>query len=260
MKIIYILILSFTILNTNYGQQITVTPTTEWVEFISVNSVNIQGYDGADIIIDSTGDEDDEDEVKTISVGLKLWDQDEFIADTKAGLKIDQKSKALVIKQVSKNSCGDDRVYTIKIPRNMNIKYEHSSWAGDVLSIEDMEGSIEVSSNYNEVILKNITGPMSVKTVYGSIDAEFKSVSQEGSISLYSVYEHVNITMPKNTKSNFNLNTSYGNIYTDFDINVDKEKSGKKGWTGSKLVGNLNGGGVDIVLTATYDNVYLRSK
>ncbi|MDA8692537.1 DUF4097 domain-containing protein [Saprospiraceae bacterium] len=260
MKIIYILIISFTILNTIDCQEIKVTPTTDWVEFINVNSVSIQGYDGTDIIINSSGGEKEDEEVNTIATGLKLWDQDEFISDAKAGLKIDQKNKVLVIKQISKNICDNDREYNIKVPKNMNIKYEHSSWDADVLSIEDMAGTIEVSSNYNEVILNNVTGPMAIKTVYGSIDAEFLTVSQEGSISLYSVYEHVNVTLPTSTKSKFNLSTSYGDIYTDFDINVDVEKSKKKGWTGSKLVGDLNGGGVDIIVTATYDNVYLRSK
>jgi len=257
MKIIYTVIIYFIGLGAGYGQQVKVTPTSEWVEFIGVNSVNIKGYNGSEIIIES----DDEEDEKAITVGLKLWDQDEFISDTKAGLKIDQKSRALIIKQTSKNySCGEDREYTIKIPKNMNIKYTHSSWDGDMLYIEDMAGSIEVSTNYNEVILKNVTGPMAIKTVYGSIDAEFSAVSQEGSISLYSVYEHVNITMPKDTKSKFNLKTTYGNIYSDLDINVDKSKSGKTGWTGSKLVGDLNGGGVDVIVNATYDNVYLRSK
>jgi len=259
MKSISTIILCLTILHTSHSQNHTIMPTTNWVHLKSVNSVSIEGYDGKEIIIES--DYEDHEKVEEKSVGLKLWNNDEFDNATKIGLTINEKSDAVIIKQVVNNACGanDDQHYNIKIPKNMNIKYEHSTWEGEILHIKNISGTIEVSTNYNEIVLEEVTGPMAIKTVYGGITADFQEVSQTGSVSLYSVYEHVDVTVPTTTKSNVNLNTTYGNIYSDLDIDVDKQKSGKKGWTGSKVIGTVNNGGVDFILTATYANIYLRS-
>ncbi len=262
MKLFSTLILMLTTLNTFYSQEYTFDPMSDWVTFKDVDNVLIKGYDGAEIIIESS-DYDDEDHDDR-SKGLKLVIVDGKSDNTNLGLSVINEQGRVIITQVksSYNSCGsgDDTDYIIKIPSSMNVRYEHSSWSGDELYIEDISGELDVSSNYHDVYLSNVTGPMAVKTVYGTIESDFASLSQEGSISLYSVYEHVDITIPKTSSSNVKLSTTYGNIYSDLEIDVDKTKSGKTGWTGSKIIGKTNSGGVDLLITATYENIYLRSK
>lgn len=85
-------------------------------------------------------------------------------------------------------------------------------------------------------------------------------VSQEGAISLYSAYKDVDVSIPSDTKSNIQVVTDFGNIYSDLEVNVDLENSISGDILGSKMVGNINQGGVDIIVQATYGNVYLRGK
>lgn len=258
MKYLYIFIISIAFNSTNFAQEYTVTPTTDWVEFVDMNEVIISGYDGKEIIIEF--DEDVDTKKQETSKGLKLWDQGSFVDKGVMGLKIKQKNKVLLIKQVASDLFDAEINYKIKVPRNMNIKYQDKDWLGNVVEITEMNGTLEISTNHNNIILNNNTGPMAVKSVYGSIDAIFSQVSQEGSISLYSAYQDIDVSIPKSTKSNLQVITDFGNIYSDLEVNVDLDNSKSGGIVGSKMVGDINQGGVDILLQATYGNVYLRGQ
>ena len=113
---------------------------------------------------------------------------------------------------------------------------------------------------YNDVKLVNVTGPMSVKSVYGSVEANFSSLSQKGSISIHSIYDFVDVTLPATVKADVNLKTPFGNIYSDIDIDVKTTEKGMRVISGSDLKGTVNGGGVEVVLTSSYENIYLRKK
>jgi len=129
---------------------------------------------------------------------------------------------------------------------------------------------------------------MAIKTVHGSIEIIFEKVAQANSISLYSVYEFVDVSIPSSTKANLNMSTTYGEIFTDLDIEtarkketatsqensnikyvgndeVENENNHKRNHnscqsTNNDITGIINGGGVDLVLNSTYSDVYLRKK
>lgn len=258
MKYILTFFVALTILNTTHAQKYSLKPVSNTIHFINVNELTIEGYDGNEVIFESDDYDDDEDGERTD--GLRLVNSTGLKDNTALGLSVDNTYKILTVNQVKNNFCNDhDSEYIVRIPKNMNVRFENSSWDSEDLQLKNIEGEIEVSANHNDIYLENVTGPMAVKTVYGSIDAKFKSLSQSGSVTLYSVYEYVDISLPQDSKSNINFKTSHGNIYTDMDIKVDKSDGKKKSWIGDHIKGNLNGGGVDLVITATHDNIYLRS-
>ena len=68
----------------------------------------------------------------------------------------------------------------------------------------------------------------------------------------------MDVTRPANTKANIVVKTPYGEAYSDMDIEFSKNGDMKK--ISSTIQGTLNGGGVDLEIKASYDNVYLRKK
>jgi len=269
MKYIFTILLLLTILSTYSAQQYKFIPQSNNLKFENINSLTVEGYSGKEVIIyldgddDDSDDYDDDDDDDGRSAGLNriMSHQGKNNNTTKLGLAIENTNSIVIFSQVNQSLfCGGDNEYTVKIPITSNLRIEHSAWDGDDLSIDNVRGELEISTNFNDIYLENVTGPMSVKTVYGSIEAEFVKVSQAGAISLYSVYEHVDVTMPENLNTNVNLQTNLGNIYSDIDLTIDPTKSGKKGWTGSKIIGTANGGGVDLIITSLHENIYLRSK
>lgn len=219
-----------------------------------VNNVTIEGHSGSEIII-STEMEDTEDNER--AQGLKAINAQGLSDNTGLGLSITKDGNEASVSQVSKRG---SKKYTFKVPSGVSVLYESSSTNGGDLHIIDVAGEIEVSANYNSVDLKNVTGPMAVHTVYGSIDADFSSVSQSNSISLYSVYNHVDVTLPGSSKATFQLSTNYGEMYTDLDLKFEGEEGNMKKISSKKMFGKLNGGGVDFSVKSGYSSIYLRKK
>lgn len=219
-----------------------------------VNRVNIVGHSGSNVIITSEGKTTKKDERAD---GLKEISAMGYSDNTGIGLAIKKHEDKVYLNQIS---TSDKNRYTIKVPASVTVNYEHSSWEGKTLNVTDFAGELDVSANYNNIKLVNVTGPMSVNTVFGGIEAIFESGVIDNGISLISVYQNVDVTMPSSTKANFRLKTSYGKIFTDLDLKFDNGEGKLRELTNMRIEGTLNGGGSSVSIKATYKNIYLRGK
>ena len=111
------------------------------------------------------------------------------------------------------------------------------------------------------VKLENVTGPATVKSIYGNVEAVF-SQNVKGPLSVISVYGLADVTLPKNIKANLKATTSYGEVYISPDFKIENQKKTEDGLLrlGDELVGKINGGGTDIEIRSDYSKIYLRSK
>lgn len=219
-----------------------------------VNRVDIEGHSGSSIIISTEGYSKKEDKRAD---GLREINAMGYNDNTGIGLSAEKDGSTVYLNQISRS--GGKR-YTIKVPKGVSVNYEHSSWEGKTINIRNVEGEVEVSANYNQVKLENVTGPIAINTVYGGIDAVFGTLSSENDILLHSVYDDVDVTVATSAKAVFTLNTSFGRIYTDLKLEFERDKGKMRELTNKKIQGNLNGGGVNVKLKSTYKNIYLRSK
>lgn len=220
---------------------------------IGIDEVTVEGHSGNEIIITSDDFDREEDER---AKGLKLVNSLGLDDNTGMGLSVSEENGQTIITQIS-SSC--DNEFELKIPAGISVEYEHKTNSGGDITVENIGEEIIISTTYGDVSLNKITGPMAVKSVYGSIEAVFTDVSQEGSISLESVYDLVDVTIPSDAKADVTLRTPYGEIYSNVDIKVSTERGMRKVSTKS-IAGTINGGGVDMSLRASYDNIYLRKK
>lgn len=255
MKFTTTIFIVLTTLTAYHAQEYKFFPASNNLKFENINSLTIEGHSGKEVMIYLDNDSDTDYE------GLPNLSEKVLKNNNKLGILVENTNTIVLLSQINCTGLcsNDDKEYTVKVPHASNLNIQHSAWDGDDLSINNITGELEISTNFNDIYLKNVTGPMSVKTVYGSIEAEIRTVSQVGAITLYSVYEHVDITVPENTETNVNLQTNLGNIYSDLNLSIDPIKSGKKGRTGSKVIGTANGGGVDIIATSLRENIYIRS-
>ncbi|NNE25393.1 MAG: DUF4097 family beta strand repeat protein [Saprospiraceae bacterium] len=191
------------------------------------------------------------------SKGLKLINPAGYSDNTGIGLHVSKDGNSYSFRRIS-NKKGNR--YIFHVPKGYHVHYESSSYNAGTLHINDVEAELDVSANYNRVELSGVTGPMAIHSVYGGIEAKFSSVSQEGPISLYSVYSDVDVSVPANTKANFNLKVSYGDVFSDIDLSYPQSEDGFKHLNAKKFTGLMNGGGVDFTLKSGYNNVYLRKQ
>ena len=250
---------------------------------LNISGAVIEGYNGNEIIFSSPKSEPVE--VDERAKGLRTVSGSGFTDNTGLGIDVSEKGEEINVNPVGRNTKG---ILIIKVPQNIKISFKNTNVNQDELILKNLKNEIEVSASYNKIKLENNSGPMNVKTLYGSVDAIFNG-EIKGPVSIISVYGYVDVSMPATTKANIELGTSYGNLYLaeGFKIAIDKkpvEKTddaasglnlvssmGSSNFTSNlsqinirgdkkNLKGKINGGGADFIIKSNYKNVYLRDK
>ncbi len=218
-----------------------------------VNKVNIVGHEGSSVDISIEGDSK---ALPERAEGLKMISALGLTDNTGIGLAVSSEGEVTTIQAVSPHS---DQRYVISLPAGVSVLYEHSTHEGDDILIKDVRSEVEVSAQFNSVRLENVTGPMAINTIHGSIEADFSSVNQENSITLVAVHDYVDVTVPAGTRANFHLESHYGTMFTDLDLEFQQEEGMKK-ISSKKIDATFNGGGVDFTIKSNHDDIFLRQK
>lgn len=224
------------------------------LSILEVNSVTLVGTDDNKVTIEIEGGRS---AVPDKAKGLRLINPAGLTDNSGIGLSVQKEGDTHVIRSLSSKA---KRRYIFKVPHNYFVHYESSGVNGKQLIVEDLKAELDVSVNYNSVRLSGVTGPMAIHAVYKTIEANFETVSQEGPISLYSVYQDVDVTVPSTTKAVFKLNVNYGDMYSDLDLKYPEGEGGMKNLSGKNMGATFNGGGVSFTIKSGYKNIYLRKK
>jgi len=215
---------------------------------IHLGKVTVEGYNGNEIIFSSRDGKDEDDER---SKGLQSINASGLTDNTGLGINVSEKGEVVSVNQLRKTNSPDIR---IQVPKGVIVSFEHESQYGGDVTFKNMENEIEVAAQYNSVELENITGPLTVKAIYGHVEANF-GANVKGPISIVSVYGYVDVTLPLATKANLRLDTSYGEILIHPDFKIEMSGRGE-----DRVEGKLNGGGMIVDLSCNYGKVYLRKK
>jgi hypothetical protein len=235
------------------AQEYKVSKSTGTLEIKEVNNVSIEGYAGNEIVFTSKGgNRGDDGRAK----GLRAISSMGLEDNTGFGLSVVDKGDVIQVQQLKKMDGPD---ITIKVPKGVKVFYSHTSPHGDEVEFKNFEGEIQVSTVHSGVVLTNTTGPMDVKTVHGDIEASL-GAALKSPVSIVSVHGHVDVALPVATKATMKLATTWGEILVDPDFKIEIENTGGMVKYSDKLRGKLNGGGTEIELSSTHNNVYLRKK
>lgn len=235
------------------AQEYKVAKSSGKLDIREVGEVEVEGYNGNEIIFTSRDHDRENDER---AKGLRAVSSMGLEDNTGLGLSVVVKGDVIEVRQLKKMDGPD---IMIKVPKGVIVSYSHTSPYGSDLTLKNMENELEVSTVHNDVRLENVTGPMTINTVHGDIDASL-SPAMKNPISIVSVHGHVDVAMPVTTKANLRMNTAWGEIYVDPDFKIDFDNQGSMVKYSDNLSGKLNSGGIDIKLSSTHNNVYLRKK
>jgi hypothetical protein len=220
---------------------------------VNIGKATIEGYNGNEIIFSSNGHHRNDDER---SKGLKAISGSGLDDNTGIGINVTDKGNVVEVQQLKRTNSPEIK---IMVPKGITVYYTFESEYGGDVRLKNIESEIEVSVNYNSVSLENITGPATIKTVYGHIEADFNANIKDP-ISIVSIYGYADVTLPLATKANLRLSTSYGEILVAPEFKLEVEKQDGMEVFNDKVNGKLNGGGLKIDVSSSYGKVYLRKK
>jgi hypothetical protein len=220
---------------------------------IHLGKVTVEGHTGNEIIFSSKNGHDKKD---ARAEGLRAINSLGLDDNTGLGINVTDKGGVVEVRQLNRTNSPDVKIL---VPKGVIVSFSHESQFGGDAQFKNMENEIEVSANYNSVELENVTGPVTAKSVYGHVEADFNT-NMKGPISIVSVYGYVDLTIPLATKANLKMSTSYGEILVAPDFKIEIERDGPMIRYSDKVNGKINGGGINIDLNSNYGKIYLRKK
>lgn len=222
-----------------------------------IGEIIIKGYSGSKISIEASNIEPVSDKAS----GLKEIYGGK-VDNTGIGLSVTESEKVIYISGASKRS--EDGSYTFNIPGKISLKIDYKSpFASEDILVDGYAGELEVSILNPGIELKNITGPVTINTINGDISAAFSKLSQNSPSSVTSINGDVEIQVPSDTPANLKFRTFDGEVYTDCDVEFNKDKSSGDLYLiggNSSSEGRLNGGGVELSLSSINGSIFLRKK
>ena len=91
------------------------------------------------------------------------------------------------------------------------------------ISVENVEGEIDVNTMSGSITLKDVSGSVSTHTMSRDITARLNRINTNKPMSFSSFNADIDVTLPKDIKATFVINTM-GGIYTDFDDSAKKTR------------------------------------
>src|SRR5688572_16914247 len=216
---------------------------------INIGKVLVEGHNGNEIIFTS-GDGNREKDKR--AEGLRSVNSLGLDDNTGLGINVTEKGDVVTVQQLKKTNSPDIKIL---VPKNMIVSFAYESQYGGKARFKNLSNEIEVDAQYNSIELENVTGPLTIKTIYGHVEATMDP-AMKGPISIVSIYGYVDVTIPSTTKANLKMSTSYGEIFADPAFKIDIDQQGDS----DKVSGKINGGGIPVDLACNYGKVYLRKK
>jgi len=225
-------------------------------------SIKVIGYEGKEVIVqvfmDSTKDRDGDEDRDDDSRGMKR------IGSTGGmDVRADEDHNTVRISSSAENKLAG---LTIKVPQN-TARINVGTINGGDITVSDVSGKIEINNVNGGITATGISGSVVANTVNGDVIVKFKSVDAGAAMSFSNLNGRVDVTLPADTKADFKLKCERGEMFTDFDIDVDKtrprvDKKDEDHFHQIKIddwvLGKINGGGSELMMESQFGSIYIR--
>ena len=224
-------------------------------------SIRVTGYAGKEVVIDAQtengNNKKNDNKNDELATGMKR-------ISTRGGIEITAEEKNNVI-NLNANTMKQPVNLSIKVPQNFSLKVSTIN-NGDII-IDNVNGEFEVTNVNGDIALNGISGSAVANTVNGTMKVSFKSVKADSPMAFTTLNGNVDVTFPATAKFNVKLKSDRGEIYSDYDMDVDKtQPKGVRSAQGGMykvsvedwIQGKVNGGGSEIMMKNMHGNIYIR--
>jgi len=229
---------------------------------ILFGSISVKAHAGKDVIVETTAKTENEAarDVPEPARGLKR------LNSTGSSVTLEEENNTVTVSMGWK-ARGEN--ITLLVPTKTSLKL--SATNGKMITVEGVEGEMELNATNGSITLTDVSGSVVAHSLNGKVLAKFKSVDPTKPMSFSSMNGTIDVTLPASTKANLKMQTNNGDVFTDFDVQmqpnaakVEKteprpgERSRSRVHRESLSVGSVNGGGPDYNFKNFNGNIYIR--
>jgi hypothetical protein len=221
-------------------------------------SIKVVGYEGKDILIEAAAKSPSKNKNETKD-GMKRIDND-------GGIELNAEEKN---NKVNIDTPGWMRAMnlSIKIPSNASKIHLHTVNNGDI-QVENVKSEMEIKNVNGKITMLNVGGSVVANTINGSVVVNLNSVQANAPMAFSTLNGNVDITFPPTFKGNMKLKSDQGDIFTDFDMAIEKSSSAETSKSSKPRMykievdnwvnGKINGGGPEVLMKNMHGNILIR--
>ncbi len=225
-------------------------------------SITVKGYDGKEVLVESKGRsarERDKDRGRDRSDGMRRID------NTSGGLEITEDNNVVTIGgSVFRAS---DVIVTVPFATSLNLATVNG---GDIV-VDRVSGEADVDNTNGNVTITNMSGSVVAHALNGKLMVTFDRITPGKAMSFSTLNGSIDVTLPPDTKANLKMKADNGDIYTDFDLQLNptgppvvqdgRDQGGKyRVRIDRSMRGAINGGGPEMTFTTLNGRIYIRKK
>src|SRR5437764_8966774 len=217
--------------------------------------ITIKGYDGKEVVVEARARNR---ESSRSDSNMKR------IVVSSTGLSVEEENNEVRISTDSYMRAVD---LTISVPVHTSLKLSAVN-SGDIV-VTGVDGELDVNDVNGSVTLNNVSGSAVAHALNGRLLASFTRVNQKP-MAFSSLNGDIDVTFPADLKANLSLKSDRGEIFSDFDVQVQASapqqtvEDGRK--DGGKYVvkidkavhGTIGGGGPEMQFTNFNGSIYIR--
>ena len=231
-------------------------PSTVKVSLLN-GSITVSAYDGKDVIVEAKARADNETSART--GGMRR------VPMTATGLSVEEENNQVDIGTQSIQRTVD---VTLQVPRLTSLRLKTVN-NGDI-TVTGVEGELDVDDVNGEVTLKNVSGNAVAHALNGRLLVTFNRINPQKAMAFSSLNGDVDVTFPADLKANLSMTSDRGDVFSDFDIQLETRAPIQTATTGSReggrfrvsvdktVRGKINGGGQEIQFKNFNGNIYIR--
>lgn len=233
-------------------------------------AIAVKAYDGKEVIVEAHPQVGREHEVAT---GSPADSKESAKAADKKPKRVPMRGSGLTVEE------ENNRVHisvppfntvdlSIMVPVRSSLILRTVN--GREISVTGVEGELDVDNVNGSVSLTNVSGTVVAHALNGRVLVSFNKINREKPMSFSSLNGDIDVTFPADLKANVTLSAQQGEVYSDFDVQLQKGGSQPKvedarGRGGKYRVqmdrsvsAAINGGGQEMKFKTVQGNIYLR--
>jgi hypothetical protein len=221
-------------------------------------SITIRGYEGRDAIVESRGGGRRRESRDQRTQGLRRFDI------PGVGFSVEEQGNVIRIG----GGHGSDVHLTAQVPVATSITV--SLVNGGDLVIENISGEIDANNTNGAIKINNVAGTVVAHALNDDVTVRMDKIAPGKPMSFSSLNGDIDVTFPADTKARLKLKSEHGEIYSDFDLNMEatsrqpmvednRQKGGKyRVQFDRAMYATINGGGQEIQLTTLNGKIMIR--
>jgi hypothetical protein len=184
------------------------------------------------------------------------------IPNTALGLKAEEAANKVTIGADSHSRAVD---LEIQVPAGSSLTL--STVNGGEIEVDGIDGEVDANNTNGGIAIRNVKGPVSANTINGDVTVVFRGPVAAAPMAFSTLNGTVDVTLPASLKANVRIRSDNGEIYSDFDIALDKnpsklEEDRQKGHyrvvLAREMTGKIGGGGPEILFKTFNGDILLR--